>query len=392
MDVRIETGGGAETEAVLRVVDSRALEEIRAAVFAERLRDATTAAASPAAAETAVLLAMSPRDLGVFGLIHGYGMLVAAAVFGILSELGLVDRAASTFGGTAGRGFLRRLARAVFDDGPMPVAPVLTGIAIAIVVLVILRLLSAFWMAVKYWGFKLTRGGDDLRCEYGLLTRVAATIPVRRIQKITVREGPWHRLAGRVSVKVQTAGGSGRDEESGRTPTWIAPLVSHAGLPRLINAILPDLAADVEWQGVNPRGARREFVQSLIVLIPLSGFLLWTFGWRAILAVPILLAWSAFHSRRTVAALRWGLSENALHFASGWIWRHRLAAPLTKLQVVARHESPFDRRHGMRSVSADTAGSHASEYSISIPYLAAPVATELSKRLSLAAARTAFRW
>jgi putative membrane protein len=74
------------------------------------------------------------------------------------------------------------------------------------------------------------------------------------------------------------------------------------------------------------------------------------------------------------------------------MWRRRLVAPLTKLQVVVRHESPFDRRHRMATVFADTAGRTQGEYAIRIPYLPAPVAASLARHLSAAAARTSFRW
>jgi putative membrane protein len=320
-------------------------------------------------------------------------MLVAGALFGLLWELGLLDRAAGTLLGDrgAGRGVLRQLARAVFDDGPLPLRQLLTMAATLIVLLVVFRLLSAAWMSVTYWGFRLTRSGDDLRCEYGLLTRVASTVPVRRIQKLTVGEGPWHRLVGRVSLQVQTAGGqAGEGGESART--WLAPLVHRSALAELIASILPEAAADPDWQPVHPRGVRREFVGMMVVVVPVAASLAWTLGWWALALVPLLLAWSLFYAQRTVAALRWAVSEEAVHFANGWIWRRVLTAPLTKVQVVSRHEGPFDRRHGMASVSADTAGRQMSGYAIDIPYLAAPVAVALAQRLSAAAARTPFRW
>ena len=59
-------------------------------------------------------------------------------------------------------------------------------------------------------GFRLLRAGDDLRLEYGLLTRVTATIPIHRIQALTIQEGPLHRLCGRVTIRVDTAGGEGQ--------------------------------------------------------------------------------------------------------------------------------------------------------------------------------------
>ncbi|MBA2258878.1 MAG: PH domain-containing protein, partial [Acidobacteria bacterium] len=198
-------------------------------------------------------------------------------------------------------------------------------------------------------------------------------------------------MADRVSLQVQTAGGkAGENGES--TRTWLAPLVQKTSLPELMAAILPEVATDVAWQSVHPRGVRREFAGMMIVVLPIFAALIWAVGWRALIVLPILLGWSLLYAQRTVAALRWGLSNDAVHFASGWIWRSVLAAPLTKVQVVARHEGPFDRRHGMARVSADTAGRQMSGYSITIPYLAAAVAATLAERLSAAAARTPFRW
>ena len=53
---------------------------------------------------------------------------------------------------------------------------------------------------------RLTRVREDLRIEFGLLTRVAATIPIRRVQTITIQQGLLHRWLGRASVRVETAG------------------------------------------------------------------------------------------------------------------------------------------------------------------------------------------
>src|SRR5687768_17895042 len=36
----------------------------------------------------------------------------------------------------------------------------------------------------------LTLAGEDLRTEYGLFTRVTATVPLRRVQAITIKAGP----------------------------------------------------------------------------------------------------------------------------------------------------------------------------------------------------------
>jgi membrane protein YdbS with pleckstrin-like domain len=67
-------------------------------------------------------------------------------------------------------------------------------------------------------------------------------------------------------------------------------------------------------------------------------------------------------------------------------------ARFSKLQVITRVESPFDRRTGMARVRVDTAGAARSEHSIDIPFLPAETASELAATLSARAAETAFRW
>ena len=390
IEVRIETGGGTEAEGVMRVVSRDALDEIRGRVFAQR----EVAAESTGTPEApTVLLAMTPRDVFLFGLVHGRGTIVLGALFGLLWEFGVMDRTGGAlFGvGAEGRGALRQFVRALFDDAAFPVQSLGLSILGLFVLLGILRIASALWTSLTYYGFTVRRSGDDLRCEYGLLTRVASTIPVRRIQKLTIREGPWHRLGDRVSVGVQTAGG--KAEEGGKsTRSWLAPLIRRSALASLLDGIVPEATAAVEWQPVHPRGVRREFAGAMIFWIPVSIALWFAIGWTALVLFAVLAVWSFVHARRSIAAMRWAVAADTVQFASGWIWRNRLVAPLTKVQVVSRHQTPFDRRHGMATVFADTAGRTHEGYAIRIPYLAAGVAAALARQLSAGAARTSFRW
>jgi putative membrane protein len=389
IEVRVETGGGAETEASLKVVNREAFDEIRRMVFAGRSGVAEVTETPPAAE---VVLAMPPREVFLFGLLHGRGMIVAGALIGLLVEFGITERVGRTvFGENVGRGILRRLARGVFDDVAVPLEQYVLGVGAVVFALALFRLASALWNFVTYYGFTVTRSGDDLRCQYGLLTRVTSTIPVRRIQKVIIRESPWHRLGRRLSVGVQTAGGKA-EEGGSSTRSWLAPLVRRERLVTLLEGIVPDAAVPLDWQPVHPRGVRREFVGSLFLVVPLSVALYLYAGRSAVVLIVLLVVWSYYNARRTVMALGWGVSDDTVQFKSGWIWRSRLVAPLTKVQAVSRRQTPFDRRHRMATVFADTAGRSQGDYAIQIPYLPAPVAASLSQHLSAAAARTSFRW
>jgi putative membrane protein len=390
IEVRVETGGGEEAEAFMRVVGRDALDEIRERIFAGRSVPAD-APATPAAPD--VLLSMPPREVFLFGLVHGRGTIVLGALISLLWEFGLIAGAGeSLFGtGASGRGVFRQIAAGLFDDAPFPVLQVILSLLGLVLVLGTLRVASAGWTVLKYYGFTLARSGDDLRCEYGLFTRVTSTIPVRRIQKVTIREGPWHRVAERVSVGVQTAGG--KVEQGGEsTRSWLAPLVRRSALPGLLDGIIPEATADVPWQPVHPRGVRREFVGAMVFVLPLSIASSLAFRWWSLVLLTLLTSWLYVHARRSVAAMRWAVSNETVQFTSGWIWRNRLVAPLTKVQVVSRSQSPFDRRHHMATVFADTAGRAHEGYAIRIPYLAVDVAATLAHELSSAAARTSFKW
>ena len=65
---------------------------------------------------------------------------------------------------------------------------------------------------------------------------------------------------------------------------------------------------------------------------------------------------------------------------------------MNKIQAVAMHQTPFDRRAVMARVRVDTAGAGEFSHRVDIPYLDQQVARGLAQRLSAAAANTTFRW
>jgi putative membrane protein len=391
-DVRVETGSGNEAEATLSVVSMDAYEEIRRHVFEAAGRAAEPLPSPGEGTAGDVLLHLPPRELAICGIIRGRGAIVIGTVFGLMWESGLFDRLiAATFGaGTTSRGVLRQLLRAIVGLGGAPVARILLTVAAFALVLLLIRLLSVAWAFVTLHNFTLARDGDKLRSEYGLLTRVTATIPVHRIQTVTIQEGVLHRLFGRVTVRVETAGGDG--DESLAQRQVLAPVIRRDALHQLLTAVLPDLPGEIAWQPVHPRGVRRAFVESAVAGVALSVMLVALLEWWTLLLFALLLGWAALNARLTIKWLGWALHDQVVLCRSGWSWRQTTIAPYGKLQVIELRESPFDRRHGMARVGADTAGARMGAHGIRIPYLARDTAAALADALASRAARTAFRW
>lgn len=411
VDVRLETAGGEEPEAHLKVVSLPAFEEVRARVHAARpamaRRDTAGAApAEPGAQDIAdrrgpagempavTLLHLPTRELLICGLIQGRGLIVIGALFGLLWETGVLDRISGSVFGDAvqGSGVVRQLALALVGQGVPPLGKLLRTLGAFAGFLIVTRVFSMGWALVRLHAFTLRRVGDDLRADFGLLTRVAATIPLRRVQSVTVYEGPLHRLFDRVSVHVDTAGGeSGEDVQLQRQ--WLAPVIARARAADLVREIFPAVALDaVQWQPVDRRGIRRARVGWLVLAGGAAGLLVAALRWWTPAVFVALALVGELDARRSVRALGWSVSENAVFFRSGWLWRRQTIAPFAKVQAVAVRDSPFDRRFAMARVAVDTAGTSQERHQIEVPYLPRPTADVLAAEVAERASRTAFRW
>jgi putative membrane protein len=320
-------------------------------------------------------------------------MVLVGAAYGALWESGLMNWIWSgLFERTVdARGLFREVGAFLLGRGPLPAGRLALALGGLAAFLVLVRLVSMAWALLRLHDFRLTRTGDDLRVTYGFFTRVAATIPLRRVQTVTTRRGWLHRALGLASIRVETAGGPGgaatRDRE------WVAPLIRDNEAQRLLAEILAaEVTLDEGWQPVHPRAFRRAVKPVLLVaMIPVTALVL-AFGWSvAIVGVPSLI-WLVFATRQHVRHLAWLASDVLVAFRSGWWSRAETFVRVNRLQSVALLESPFDRRARMSGVRVDTAGSGEWSHRVHIPYLDAPVADELLRRLSTAAARTDFHW
>jgi putative membrane protein len=405
VEVRVETGGGQEPEATLSVLPVADFEAMRRRVFLEKgrpidqagLSDASSAspAASAPAPETGrVVLKLAPRDLLLFGFIQNRGIVVVAAAMGLLWEIGLWDRLVDYLFARRGPGgrVARDLVGGWLGGGAVPVAGVLLALGALAAILLMIRVLSMGWTLIRLHGFTLTRSGEDLRTEYGVLTRVTATIPLRRIQTLTIREGSLHRVFDRVSVRVATAGGNAVEGNS-KPREWLAPIIGRSMLPDLVREVLPGFdLAPVDWRAADPGAFRRVFKRSAAVAALVSVPFVGPLGWWVIALLVTFLLWARLHARLYVKYLGWALTDDAVLFRSGWWWRHVTVARFERIQAVALHESPFDRRASMARVRVDTAGGGDASHRVDIPYLPRETARALAGMLATQAGRTAFRW
>jgi putative membrane protein len=393
------------------VLPEAALHQMRRRVFEGRTVPAVPAGAAAPELDTAgtgqeaagadpaehlpgrELLHLPVRELLLCGFLENKGMVLVGAAYGALWEAGIPnavwERVFSVDVDMSG--LMREVGAFVLRGAPMPAGRLALAAAGVLGFLVAVRVISMAWAFVRLYDFRLSKIGDDLRVEYGLFTKVMATIPAHRVQTLTIEQGWLHRRLGRASVRVETAGGQAgaatRDRE------WVAPIVRREDLPALLAEVMPGIDPDrASWQPVHPRAFRRAIKPALAVTGLVAAAFLLVLGVRGlVLAVP-LAAWVVFSTQRRVAALGWTADDAMVSFRSGWITHRRTVARVSKIQAAATRQSPLDRRAAMARVRVDTAGASESSHRIDIPYLPEAVARDVCRVLADRAAHTEFRW
>ena len=391
--VRLETASGGKPEAVISVLTLPVVEDMRAHVFRQKKRAGAGAAEDDAEQPTGTALVDLPlQELAIFGAISNKGLVVVAALLGLASQTGYFENP-------------EWLARTFVVDGSLPdsLTPSFSYLAWAILIvggllaiLVLLRLLSVVWAILKYYAFKLELLGDDLRAQYGLLTKVTATIPRHRIQLATVNLTPLHKWFGRASVHVDTAGGGVADQGEGgsvQERQWLAPVIPRLQALGLLRQVMPESRLEhVDWQPIAQRAWRRLFRRWLGLLILLVALTFVPTGGWSMVALLVGMPLAALHAQLYVRRSGYALTPAAVLYRSGsWIRRVSIV-PFGKIQVLGMNQTPFDRRNRMATVHVDTAGARVGSHKVAIKYLETDVAREVLERLDLEASRTAFRW
>ena len=377
-DVRIETAGGSEPEAILRVLLVSLVAEMRQRIFAGRREFPERDEQAP----VAPLVHLTARDILLLGLDPGRGLALCFVLLGAAWEFDLLDDLAK----------LREFT-GLLNDVPVW-SLILLGSSAALVGLALLVLLSVIWIWLRLGGFRVERSGEDFRMQSGVLTRLSATIPGHRIQSITVRQSLLQRALARCAVKIETAGGG---ESEGNLALvlrrWFAPLIRESRLTTVVEALEPGLEFDaLEWSSLGPLARRRMTRKAVLVALATSlvlGLVFWP--WGAILTL-VLVPLAVLHAGCEARFAAWARPAGGLAYRCGVLARSWHYVSAAKLQAVARLESPFDRRHQMASLGVDTAGTRTLTHRISVPYLDRDLAEELRSGLALSAEEAGFSW
>jgi putative membrane protein len=219
---------------VLRVLGVADVERLRERLRLAQSRHAGRAASGSQEGETATpapereILSLSIEELTKLGLVSMRGAAIAAVLVGLAWELGLFERLD-----------LRGRLATIADVSPTwQIAFVAAVVVLSVPLLLVV--VSIVWTIVRLYAFRLVEVEGSLRLTCGLLTRLTATVPRRRIQLISVIQTPVHRYFDRVSVRIETASGSAETEEKKIIgQRWFVPILPTARVGEILSELPP---------------------------------------------------------------------------------------------------------------------------------------------------------
>ncbi|MGE5286992.1 MAG: PH domain-containing protein [Micromonosporaceae bacterium] len=183
----------------------------------------------------------------------------------------------------------------------------------------LILLVSVAWRRfASQYGFTVAESGDGIRIRRGLLSTVAETIPIRRVQAVRMIEPLLWRPLGWCEVEVDVAGRAGRDEgeRQDRVRKALLPVGSHEAARHLIHRVIGDAA---------PRLSRPPA--------------------RARMKAPL-----SYHF------LGAGYDGSVAMTVTGRVRKVTVWLPLEKAQSVRFVQGPVQRRLGIATVHVDAAG------------------------------------
>ncbi|MFB6172811.1 MAG: PH domain-containing protein [Haloarculaceae archaeon] len=336
-ELRVETAGGGETEAVLRYV---AIDEARRLQneLGRRGRDEGGETDERGEPEPAALFSLSPHELVVLGFTALDLRFVSVLFVGIT---------------VVAPGLAARLE-------PAPGTAIVAAPLLLAGVYLVAAAVSGVVSMTNYYGFRLSRVGDELRYERGLVQHFAGTIPQAKVQTLTVRSNVLARALGYASLAVETAGyAPGDADRSTVVPIARRPRV--LALTRSIEAFEDVAFDDATFERPPPRARTR-------------------YAARYAVALAVLVALAVAVDRATPFRLAWYLPLVLLPVvpvAAHVKWRHRgyallddhvltrngfwietiTVVPYYRVQTVVSSATAFQRRRDLATLTVDTAGS-----------------------------------
>ncbi|MEA1962081.1 MAG: PH domain-containing protein [Bacillota bacterium] len=270
--LQVETaGGGSEAEFVLPALSREKADALRQILqVGNRILEnhTETDASIKYSLSTRSLLLLASTSNGI-GVVLSALLVVVSQLDDIFSDLDIWNKIA---------GFAEHLVAG----------------KLSLIVLFVIALLLVAWLfsllgtILKFGNFHLVREGNNIKISRGLLEKQQLTIPIKRIQAITVVEGLLRQPFGMVSIQVVSISNTGEKGEG----SVLFPLLPKQKIVPFLQEVVPEFAMSLQLQGLPARSRTRYLLINIIpaLVIAISCTFLLPWGYLSFILL-LLAAW-----------------------------------------------------------------------------------------------------
>ena len=368
--VTFDTAGSAMAEGRLPGMPLRFAEPLRRRIESARGPDASDEPAEiePVGAKVGseyddTLARLRPADLVRVGLTDPKALIVLSAAAGFTQ---LTEPMRDYLVGAS-----RQVAAEVIDLGVLLGVLVVWAAAIALAALLAAASIAAAFL--RYHGFALREDAGTLRIGRGLLTRKQTQVPIRKIQQLSLAQGPVMRWFGGFRLRLLPPSGGlprqteGPEEASEVMVPWATPAVARSLAAKALPpecAALSLLPRDDAFRRISAVYVRSRLIVVGIVpagtacaaLLPSLGLTaLYALAWIPLVALGAWRRWR-----------RYGFcsDEHGLSCRRGLVHYKVQALPLRKAQSVTIRRSLMQRRAGLATLEV-----WAAPDSLAVPFI-----------------------
>lgn len=359
--VEIQTAGGIETEGLLEFVSKNDAEEIRNVIrkyqnileeekkeeieedtekeVSDEDIDSETEPEPEKETEEKELFKMSIRELVTYGMLR-FRPLVLIGMLILLQYLNVFP------------GFYENIEEYLDVESikHLDVTMIVIYLFLFLLFTMFLSWLADILLTVnQYYNFRLSVEGSKLHSEYGLLGRRKSTIPLKKLQSITMASNFITRKLNLYSLRLQTAGIGVKKS----MPEVAVPLAKHDRVSNLAEGIR-DHERPVDYKHVSRLTIRRAMFRYTMALLPILAIGIYLSTWLVTLVVMIPLLYYAAVLRYQYRG--YAIQDNNVIIKQGFFYQRITIIPIIKIQTLHIVETFFQRRLGLATINVDTAG------------------------------------
>ena len=361
----IDTAGSKSKEINLAGIERKLALEIRTTILAGVESESATVA-DRKDLPAGLLLALTRRDIVIYGLTANFLLWVALAIGAIFGSENITEK---FFGWLASRYELEEAVTILQNEGGLLLVALVFGLGLFLLFL-LLPLLSVIGALFRYDGYRLTVDGETYRKSAGLLTRHDESLKQHKIQAIVWKQNAVACFFKRINIQLrQVSAGTGI--EAGQLPgggksSFIVPAVKPEHANELSAEFMPGCqAASTIWSPVDRR--RYILIKLILValpLLPLSLLLAIGVNWKFGLMLPLGLMLTGLVFNRCWTKLGYGVNGDYGFVRQGFIGTVTTIFPMFKVQRIDIRQTPVQHRKGLAHLTI-----HLASHSLKVPYV-----------------------